>query len=144
MIMRTINIWNDVNIMNSLRQPLNFLAGTDNIEQYMELSNAIEQASTPQQHDVFLSFFQLGDHLASMLSDDQKWAFYCDQFELVLQSIVNSALPQFWRRACYETLNKPLLSLQRIAKNNDRKKQLTSCYIKLNKEISTAFKLNPF
>lgn len=130
--------------MNSFRQLLTFLDESDNTQQYLELSNAIEQATMPQQYDVFLSFFQLGDHLATMLNDDQKWLLYSNQFELVLQSILNSALPPTWRRSCYETLNKPLLSLQRIAKNNDRKKQLTSCYIKLNKEISAVFQVHPF
>lgn len=130
--------------MTELRTTLISLSQNDKLEQYIELANAIEQANMPQQHDIFFSFFKLGNDFASLLNHDQQWALFLSQFELVLRSILNNSLPSSWRRSCYEALNNPLLSLQRIAKDNDRKRQLTSCYIKFNKEVSTVFKLHPF
>jgi len=129
----------------SIRQPLASLTQEDkNINQYIELSHAIEKATMPLRHDVFLSFFKLSDHFSYLLNDQQKWSLYSSQFELILQSIVNNTLPNSWRRACYETLNKPLLSLQRIAQSQARKKQLCSFYIKLNKDIASTFQSHPF
>jgi len=114
------------------------------IKRYVALGQAIEFAHMPQQHEVFLAFFNIGDHFAELLSDQQKWHLYRVQFELLLSAVVNTALPSSWRRASYETLNKPLLSLQRIAKDNERRKQLNSLYLQLNKEISLIFKQSPF
>lgn len=130
---------------NSILQTLATLKQeTPKITKYIALSDAIENGTMPEQYDIFLSFFELGEHFSSLLDDNKKWLLYSAQFELMMSSISNISLPNPWRRTCYETLTKPLMSLQRIAKTDERKRLLCSYYLTLNKDVSALFKSNPF
>lgn len=126
-----------LNVKNSL--------GDDcDLEYYQQLGNAIEHAESPQRHDLFLSYFQLSDQIAAPLDVEQCWSLYLAQLALLLRSIKNQLLPTHWRRACYEVLNKPLLSLQRIATTTEQKHQLNTYYIQINKQVTKVYKLHPF
>jgi len=127
----------------TLNQSLSSIA-VDQVSEYGELALAIECATMPLRSEVFLAFFTLGEELAREMHADSQWQFYRAQFELLLRAVQDEMLPQPWRRSCYETLNKPLLSLLRIAHNEQRRRQLSNYYLHLNKQVATVFKLHPF
>ncbi len=133
------------NVMNLSTLNIKNTLGDDcNLEYYEQLGNAIEHADSPQRHDIFLSYFQLSDQIAASLDAEQCWSLYLAQLTLLLRSINNELLPNHWRRACYEVLNKPLLSLQRLATTTEKKCQLNAYYIQINKQITKVFNLHPF
>lgn len=120
------------------------LGADSELEYYEQLGNAIEHANLPLRHDIFLSYFQLSDQIAIPLDAELRWTLYDAQLALLLRSIKNVQLPSHWRRACYEVLNKPLLSLQRLATSSEKKRQLTSYYVQMNKQVTMAFNQYPF
>ena len=132
-------------IMNLSTLNVKISLGDDcDLEYYEQLGSAIEHADSPQRHDIFLSYFLLSDQIAAPLDVEQRWTLYLAQLGLLLRSIKNNQLPSHWRRACYEVLNKPLLSLQRLATTTDKKHQLNAYYKQINEHVTQVFNLHPF
>ncbi|QUM77060.1 hypothetical protein HWV00_12870 [Moritella sp. 24] len=122
----------------------NILGDESDLKYYEQLGHAIEHAESPQRHDIFLPYFQLSDQIAVLLDTEQSWSLYLAQLALLLRSIKNELIPNHWRRACYDVLNKPLLSLQRLATTTEKKHQLNTYYMQINKQVTEVFNLYPF
>ncbi|NRA61745.1 MAG: hypothetical protein HRU25_12695 [Psychrobium sp.] len=111
---------------------------------WQEIALAIRHAPQPQRSDLFIDYFELGLQIAMSLPINQQWQFFNTQLQLLLSTIEDPLIPQHWRRMCFESLHRPLLSLKGLTKEYSNQSELNDLYTCVNQQINAAFSKNPF
>jgi len=117
---------------------------THDIELCQELAITIRLAPQPQRNDVFFAYFELADQISVALPIVQQWQLYKSQLHLLLSTIEDPRVPAHWRRMCFESVHRPLLSLRKLNKHHNEQSQLRDLYFIVNQQLNTAFAQAPF
>jgi len=127
---------------SALDNPLH--SAMHDIELCQDLAIAIRQAPQPQRNDVFFAYFELADQISLSLPIVQQWQLYKSQLHLLLSTIEDPRVPAHWRRMCFESVHRPLLSLRRLNKHHSEQSELRDLYLIVNQQLNTAFVQAPF
>jgi len=109
-----------------------------------ELALAISQATQPQRSDLFFAYFALAEQIASLLPAHQQWQLYRSQLSTLLSTIEDASIPAHWRRMCFESIHRPLLSLGALNQAHSDRSELRDLYLAVNQQLDTAFSSAPF